>query len=301
MRGYLPIVNIILAIFLVVVVGRGIYPAVSVRTVAEPVIETEETEATTPRAPERPTLSEYQVIDSRNIFYSEEISPPLPVTLPKAVPTAPPTPLKLELQGTKISSTGNHGVAFIKDLSSGKDDLFYVGDPIGNTGAVIVSIERHKVTLERGGKQEVLLAYKEIIPGTSSIYDKKTETKKDYGDIIKVLSPYKREVSKSGLHAAAGNIFQYMSASRIEVRRNYLNPKERMNQRGYRVWNIPQDSIVAAMGIRDNDIILRVNRKLIDSPKKALTIFQEVQNAKTVKLEIKRNRRRVILSYKIKP
>lgn len=303
MRRYLPAINVILAIFLVIVVCRGIYPAVHLGTPPEPPGQKDETEAGIPRAPEHRTSEEYGIIAERNIFFSKEISPPLPpVAIPTAVPTAPPTPLKLELLGTIVSSDRDGGgFAAIKDLNTGKEDIYPVGDSIGNTGAIIVLVERNKVTLERGGKKEVLLAFKDSIPGTSPSYNTKPETKKDYGDIIKVISPYKREVSRSGLHAAVGNIFHAMESSGIEVRRNYLNPKERKNQRGYRVWNIPMDSIVAAMGVRDHDIILRVNRKLLDSPKKALTIFQEIQNTKVVKVEIERKRRRVILSYKIKP
>ncbi|MDP8248956.1 MAG: type II secretion system protein N [Candidatus Tritonobacter lacicola] len=304
MRGYLPLVNILLAIALVAVVARGIYPAVTTRTATETALESMDAEMETPRAPEGRSQGDYKIIDSRNIFFSGKISPPPPpAALPTAVPTAPPTPLKLELQGTMVhSGSKSGGMAAIKDLRTGKDDVYHVGDSIGDTGAVIVLVERNKVTLERGGKKEVLLSYKDAISGTSTIASKKPEPrKKPYEDIIKVISPYKREVSKSGLHAAVGNIFQAMDSSGIEVRRNYLNRKERKNQRGYKVWNIPQDSIVAAMGIRDHDIIMRVNRKLIDSPKKALTLFQEVQNAKTVKIEIERNRRRINLSYKIKP
>ena len=304
MRGYLPLVNILLAIALAAVVTRGIYPAVTTRTAPETVFESMETEEDAPRAPEGREQDDYRIIDTRNIFFSGKISPPPPPeALPTAVPTAPPTPLKLELQGTMVhSGSVSGGMAAIKDLRSGKDDVYHVGDSIGDTGAVIVLVERNKVTLERGGRQEVLLSYKDAISGTITTPQKKPEVKKqDFEDIIKVISPYKREVSKSGLHAAVGNIFQAMDSSGIEVRRNYLNRKERKNQRGYKVWNIPQDSIVAAMGIRDHDIILRVNRKLIDNPKKALALFQEVQSAKTVKIEIERNRRRINLSYKIKP
>lgn len=303
MRGYLPAVNILLALLLVFVLCRGIYPAVRLGRVPSLSVESGEVDLPGPSAPTSRSPADYKIIETRDIFYSEEISPPPPpVDIPTAVPTAPPTPLKLELQGTSVSS-GNRsgGFAAIKDLRTGKEDVFPVGNSIWDTGAVIVAVERNKVTLERGGKKEVLLAYKEDTAGFSAPPGKKPATGKRFDDIIKVISPYKREVSKSGLHAAVGNIFQAMENSGIEVRRNYLNRRERKNQRGYRVWNIPKDHIVAAMGVRDHDIILRVNRKLIDGPKKALKLFQEVQNARTVKVEVERNKRRVILSYKIKP
>ena len=303
MRGYLPVVNILLALVLVVVLCRGIYPAVRLGSVPALTAENRAEEAPVVTVPERRSPADYQIIETRDIFYSKEISPAAPpIDLPLAVPTAPPTPLKLELQGTSVySDSKSGGFAAIKDLRTGKEDVFPVGNSIWDTGAVIVSVERNKVTLERGGKKEVLLAYKEETAGLPPSPGKKPAPEKRYEDIIKELSPYKREVSKSGLHAAVGNIFQAMETSGIEVRRNYLNPKERKTQRGYKVWNIPADSIVAAMGVRDHDIILRVNRQLLDSPKKALSLFQEVQNAKTVKLEVERNKRRVILSYKIKP
>jgi len=68
---------------------------------------------------------------------------------------------------------------------------------------------------------------------------------------------------------------------------------------GLIVDNIPQDSIIAAAGIQNKDVVRTVNNQKIDSYQKALQVFAKVKNQKEIKVSVLRDGKLKQLSYRL--
>ena len=57
---------------------------------------------------------------------------------------------------------------------------------------------------------------------------------------------------------------------------------------------------LAAIGIRSGDVIKSINGKAIDSPNKALSLFEQLKGSSAINLEIERRGQPKQLNYGIK-
>ncbi|HOJ39514.1 MAG TPA: hypothetical protein PK644_03490, partial [bacterium] len=71
---------------------------------------------------------------------------------------------------------------------------------------------------------------------------------------------------------------------------------------GFRVSQVPENSLPYQYGLRSGDIIRRVNGVLIDSLARAFAVYQQVLNSatKTVTVEVIRNNTPLLLSYHLR-
>ncbi|MEO0811567.1 MAG: PDZ domain-containing protein [Myxococcota bacterium] len=69
---------------------------------------------------------------------------------------------------------------------------------------------------------------------------------------------------------------------------------------GFKVFSVKPGSPYALLGFQNGDIVERMNGKPIDSPDRALELYQQLQSASTVVLDIRRRGKRVIFRYYIR-
>jgi len=93
---------------------------------------------------------------------------------------------------------------------------------------------------------------------------------------------------------ALQNINQLLT--QIRVVPNFQNGQTN----GFKVFAIKPNSIFSKIGLKNGDVIQRVNDRDITTPDKAFQAFQELRNEKSLSVEILRRGERKSLHYEIR-
>ncbi len=188
---------------------------------------------------------------------------------------------KLELLGTAIGSIKDP-IAYIKDLETSKQGIYKLGSKIKE--ATVIKIVMGEVVLEKDGKTETLRLSKHA--GQLAKAD-------DKNSAILYLSDDKILVNRKLLSRKAANVFETFSSVKIKP---YYASKE---VSGMIVDCIPQNSIIASAGIKNNDIVTAVNGQKICSYQNALQIFSKIKGQSEIKVSLLRNGRVKKLNYRL--
>jgi type II secretion system protein C len=178
--------------------------------------------------------------------------------------------LELELLGTAISNIKDP-IAFIKDLKLNKQGIYRLGSVIRD--ARVINIVMGEVVLDIKGKRQTLRLSKRGIA-----WAKHNEN----NPLIISASSGRVVVSRKGLIAEAGNILNTLP--KLKIKPYYEADKVS----GMMVEGIPKDSIIAAAGILNKDIVKTVNNQKIDSYQKALQVLTKVKNQPEIKVNLLR-------------
>jgi general secretion pathway protein C len=244
--------------------------------------------------------SHYAVIHERDLFHSatEKAVTKKPAGKPKKVAikeeTLEKTPLQVRLRGTVYRGKGD-SLAIIEDLKTRKQDLYHVGDLILGE-AKLIAVSRNKVYLERNGKQEVL----EVYEGTEAKTSERARVQHPRrgsipeGAGIKMLSSGRYQVPQEDLKDAFENINQLLTQVRIVPNFKDGEPD------GFKLLSIKRGSLIHQVGLRDGDVVKRVNGIEIDSPEKAFEVYEQVRNEPLITVDIVRGGRGRTFSYEVK-
>jgi general secretion pathway protein C len=69
---------------------------------------------------------------------------------------------------------------------------------------------------------------------------------------------------------------------------------------GFKIFQIRPGSIFEKLGLKDQDIIMRVNSQDLDSFEKATGLFTALRNEKTISIDIVRGGSRLNYTYEIR-
>ena len=178
--------------------------------------------------------------------------------------------LQLELLGTAISNIKDP-IAFIKDLKLNKQGIYRLGSVIRD--ARVINIVMGEVILDIKGKRQTLRLSKRGIA-----WAKHNEN----NPAIISASSERVVVSRKGLMAEAGNILNTLP--KLKIKPYYEADKVS----GMMVEGIAKDSLIAAAGIRNKDVVKTVNNQKIDSYQKALQVLTKVKNQPEIKVNLLR-------------
>ena len=249
------------------------------------------------RVPGKKSLRTYRPISRQNVFNSahtgdEEGSQRQKTTKSKA--TLKKTDLNVELIGTVVGSSQD-SFAIIEDHQSRKQELYQVDDMVQDQ-ARVVEISRCKVVVLRDGTEEILECPDPDAKTTKgpSTVRYSGSSKKDDAYNVKQVSDSEFVIDEGEVESALGNIDQLLT--QIRVVPNFQDGKAD----GFKVFAIKPESIFAKIGLKNGDVIRKVNDQDITSPEKAFGVFQELRNEKNLTVEISRRGQNQSLSYEIR-
>jgi len=219
--------------------------------------------------------------------------PLVPLGMITAGSGAPPSraPLnlasKLKLLGVVI---GDHeGVsAIVEELSSKRQLFFRLHDQIPDVGE-ISEIRRDGMVVRQGDQQELL----EL---ASSQVEKPPSTPVTAGSAVVPVpgSPVRTVLDRREVEQAMGDLPKLLSQARAVP---YL-VNGAMN--GFRLDFIAPSSFYEKIGLKYGDVLQQVNGVDIRDPGTMLTLFQQLRNEKTVKLDVLRNNQRTAMTFDIR-
>ncbi len=235
------------------------------------------TQTTPPRA--RRQQSDIAAIFRRNLFGSE----PLPAD---ASEPAPGAPLELKLRGT--ARIDGRDYAVFENSSAGLQDVFSVGERVFD-GPKLLSVDEHRAVLLYQGRRRTI---------EFSSEDEQEES-----------SPAGTEGNSAGGIRKTGKDSYLVDRREVEHTIDNLNtvvtqlraiPYLRNGKSlGFRVFNIHPGSIFDRMGLRNGDVIQRVNGTELTSPANAMGLLDGIADAEEIRVELLRNNRPQVLTYRI--
>lgn len=244
-----------------------------------------------------PALSQYSNIAGRNIFSSDG-------KIPEAITAkgqegqmreAPPVPsqLPLNLVGTMVFSNSAKSLAAIEVKGKNLVMSLSIGKEIEGM-AKIESVERHRVV------------FRNLNSGRLEYIEMKSDSKVSFGAAKTAGGAIGgREVVRTGQNQFAikrSDLLKYtndLPSILMQARAVPYRIPGSSEIAGYRVLDIQPGSVFEQLGIQRMDIIKGVNGTPVDSPAKAMELFNALKNGSNVGLMIERNGKTETFKYDI--
>lgn len=202
----------------------------------------------------------------------------------------PPPPLnlstKLVLRGT-ASGQGRLASAFIEEVGSKRQALYHIGDQVADSGQLI-DVQRSGILIRQGEQEEFLPMRLSEGTGSESL-PVASASRPGIPDPKRRIVLDRREVN-----AAVSNLSKLLSEARATP--HFVDGKVA----GYQIVPITQDSFFSRIGLLSGDILKRVNGVDVRDPGQVLTLFQQVKDERTVKVDIVRQEQPTTLVYEIR-
>ncbi len=213
----------------------------------------------------------------------------------------PLTDLGVELLGTLVSRQREWSLATIKMQNASK--LVREGVLLGER-ATVTEIASRYIVLEDGPQRLVVRLWDDAAPGKpgapkppgpAAAAPKPAATPGgEFAKGVKKTGAYEYQLDRNMLNENLQDLSKLGMQARIVP--NYENGK----YSGFRLVGIAPDSLYKAIGLESGDLIRRVGGKDLDSPNKAIELFDQLRNSSAINLDVERRGQKVSMQYQIK-
>lgn len=228
------------------------------------------------------------IVRDRNIFNSDGKIPP-PIGAQEGVknpneeadPEPVPTTLPLTLLGTIVHANPARSIATIGIKAKNDQVAARKDDVIPDNLATVISVERNKVV------------FRNMATRRREYLELKDETKINFGTTTKpvqvgevmVKDEFTREIKRTDIDKLTNNLPELLQQARAVPRMGAGGTIECFN-----LAEIASGSIYERLGLKRNDCIKSVNGEKIDSPAKAMELYNALRSsADSINLGIERN------------
>ena len=213
---------------------------------------------------------------------------PISVT-PMASQAAPVTaPTELLLLGTATGSF-RETFALVRHTTKQEERVFRLGDMVFDAGRLAVVKKEQAFIVVNGKKVELLTP---LTPPAAAPASQPPPAPVGAG--MTSIGPGGGVIDQRALNAALDNIGQAMGDARL------LPSQKDGKVEGFRVSEVKPSGVFAMVGLRNGDVLLRLNDFPIDSPDKALQSFITLKGQSRLKLDMIRDGRPVTYNYDIR-
>ncbi len=188
-----------------------------------------------------------------------------------------PTSLGIVLLGT-VSGPERVAFAVMEEKGKKMQGLYHTGDKV--QGALIKKVLRGKVILEVNGKDEIL-EMEQTKTGKGA-----TAGNRSHGDTI--------TVAHDDLQKSLGNINSLLTQVRIRPFIKNGQPD------GLMLSRIKADSIFSKLGLKNGDVVKKIDNQLIKSPDDAFAFYNRLKSGAELSLEVARGSETRTLNYHFK-
>lgn len=230
------------------------------------------------------------------------------VPLPKAAPQGPDTdepqrrggwnriPVRSSLRGTLIGTAiadpARYSLCQITNPDLNETQVYGIGDKY--QGARIYGIEKGRALLDHDGVNEYIDDSGASAPNLGVVpLPGPGIAQKEGGDGVRQLSENQYVVARGEINNALTNLSDLATKARIvpSFKNGVAN--------GFKLFSIVPDSLYAKIGIQNGDVIRRINGYEMNSPDKALEIYQKLRDASRIEIELERRGETLRKTYSI--
>jgi general secretion pathway protein C len=207
------------------------------------------------------------------------VEPPDPVADLNSAPVK--SSLHVKLLGTLYATRPEFSIASILDVGTQHAETYMLGDKI--QGAEILEIERERVIIFSSRRREFINGDAGDGAQVTSVSHNPAPNPGVTGSGIKALSENEYEVPRSEIDKTLSNLNDIAMQARIV-------PAFKDGQaQGFKLFSIRPDSLYTKIGIRNGDVIEKINGYELNSPEKALEIYTKLKEASRIDIEFERN------------
>jgi general secretion pathway protein C len=209
------------------------------------------------------------------------------VTTPAAATIAPVTaPTELLLLGT-VTGSFRETFALVRHTTKQEERVFRLGDMVFDAGK-LAQVTRERAFIAFNGKKVELLT-----PMTPPVLPAAGQPQRS-GIAASPAGAGGYVIDQRALYAALDNPAQAMSDARL------LPSQKDGKVEGFRASEVKPNGLFAMVGIKNGDVLLRLNDFPVDSPDKALQSFIALKGQNRLKLDIIRDGQPATLTYDIR-
>ena len=228
-------------------------------------------------------LRSYNAVTIRNMFGSKE-KRVVEEVQPEKVEheeSLEPTTLKIALLGT-VAGDQRNAIAVIQDKTKRQQDIYRVDDTI--QGAVIKTIERGKVILRVGDRDEILLMEEPTESAPPSRTKRSGARRRP-----KAITLNRGEVEQS-----LNDINKLLT--QVRIRPHFKDG----TADGIIINRIKPNSLFARLGLKNGDIVQGVNGRDITSPDDVMEFYENLKSGSQISLQLSRRGKIETINYTMK-
>jgi len=283
------IINILLGFAIIAILANIIADTLSLRLGRALIPKTSrEAKVPPPATMKTADLSFYAPILSTGLFGKATQGVLSPIAGPSlSGPAAPVTaPSELMLLGTATGSF-RETFALVRNTTKQEERVFRLGDMVFDAGR-LVEVKREQAFIVMNGKKVELLT--PMAPPAAAPAGQPAPA----GAAVTSTGAGSYVIDQRALNAALDNIGQAMSDARL------LPSMKDGKVEGFRASEVKPGGVFAMIGIKNGDVLLRLNDFPIDSPDKALQSFIALKGQNRLKMDMIRDGQPVTFNYDIR-
>ena len=213
-----------------------------------------------------------------------------PITVSSGPQNADVSPGDLVLLGTATGSF-RETFALVLKSSSREEKVFRLGEKVFGMGE-LVAVRKESAEILAGGRR---IKIQTPMAGLEDIGKIKNQEPAVPGGLARqVAGPGSYVIDQRALNAALDNIGQAMTDARL------LPSMKDGKVEGFRASEVKSAGIFGMVGIKNGDILLRINDFNIDSPEKAIQSLASLKGMNNIKLDLLRDGQPTTFSYEIR-
>jgi len=197
------------------------------------------------------------------------------------------------LVGTAIAEPRQYSLCQLINPDLNETQVYTIGDKY--QGARIYGIEKDRVLIDNSGVNEYIDNSASAPPnlGVMPLPQPVGVAQGGGGEGVKQLSENQYVVARSEINNALTNLSDLATKARIvpSFKNGVAN--------GFKLFSIVPDSLYAKIGVQNGDVIRRINGYEMNSPDKALEIYQKLRDASRIEIELERRGEALRKSYSI--
>jgi len=216
------------------------------------------------------------------------IEQPSPTQKAAAAPPPPPVLNDLTLLGTAVGSFRETFILVAKN-STHEERVFRLGDVVFSSGPLVSVTKDVAEVLVSGRRVKILtpnaVAAEAAAAPPATAAQPGLAASAGAGNYV---------VDQRALNAALDNIGQAMTDARL------LPSMKDGKVEGFRATEVKPQGIFGTIGIKNGDVLLRMNDFPIDSPEKAIQSFASLKGQSRIKLDLIRDGKPTTFNYDIR-
>ena len=234
-------------------------------------------------------LSSYAIVYTRDLFNA--VKAPLQA---ESAPLATNSNSSLKLWGTAVGDT-DRAFAIIEDLGTHAQGLYHVGDLV-LPNVTLVEVYWDRIVINRNGRRETLTFPADLSPSVPvpTLIAANEATLGEAPDSVRQVTEDSFQIDRREVNHVMNNLNELFTQARAVP---YSSPNG--DEHGFRLFSIKPQSLVDRIGLKNGDVVQRVNGVEISDPSTAFSLLQELQGRSQVKVDVMRNHQPVTLSYEI--
>jgi len=254
-----------------------------------------------PLKPQRPmstrlqTIADYNVITERNIFHEGAIPPGL-ASDKKEDDTgereAVPSQLPIQLLGTIVHFNPKLSIATVNITSKSLSSSYKADEEIEGL-AKVTKIERKKLTFLNLNNRR--LEYIEIPEDAVLNFGLQATSAPQSTGLVEQKGRFDFSLRRTDLESLTQNLSSLLQQARMEP---VFSP-DGIGVDGFRFVNIQPGSIYEKLGFKPGDMIRSVNGEPVNSPQKAMEMYNILKSSNNVQLGVEREGREERFNYSI--